>query len=89
MGRKPVVDEEREGLLKEAYYSPKKPGSFGGVDKLKRATKLRTDVIKNWLRHQDAYTLHKKIVQRFPRRRVVVGGIDHQWQSDLIDLRSL
>jgi hypothetical protein len=38
---------------------------------------------------QDTHTLHKPTRRRFPRRRVVVYGIDHQWQVDLVDLAKL
>jgi hypothetical protein len=33
----------------------------------------------------DTYTLHKPTRRRFPRRQVVVYGIDHQWHADLVD----
>ena len=42
-----------------------------------------------WLSGQDTYTLHKPVRRRFPRRRVVVPGIDHQWQADLVDVSRL
>ena len=45
--------------------------------------------MKQWLSQQDAYTLHKPIRRRFQRRRVVVAGIDYQWQADLVDLMKL
>ena len=32
---------------------------------------------------------HAPTRRRFPRRRVVVYGIDHQWQADLVDLATL
>ena len=44
--------------------------------------------IKEWLMKQDAYTLHKPIRRRFRRNRVIVGGIDEQWQMDLADMQS-
>ena len=42
--------------------------------------------IKQWLSVQDTYTLHRPVRRKFRRRRVVVGGIDHQWQADLVDV---
>ena len=36
---------------------------------------------------QDAYTLHKPIHRRCRRNRVIVGGIDEQWQMDLADMQ--
>jgi hypothetical protein len=50
---------------------------------------LRKKQVREWLQFQDAYTLHKPTRRRFPRRRVVVYRIDHQWQADLVDLAKL
>lgn len=75
--------------LSSVYYNPQTSGSFGGVNALRRATGAPTPNIVQWLQQQDAYTLHKPIRKKFPRRRTIVSGIDDQWQSDLIDLRSL
>ena len=36
-----------------------------------------------------AYTLHKPIRRHFKRNRVIVGGIDQQWQMDLADMQSM
>ena len=38
---------------------------------------------------QDAYTLHKPMRHHFKRNRVIVGGIDQQWQMDLADMQSM
>ena len=38
---------------------------------------------------QDAYTLHKTARRNFKRNHVIVGGIDEQWQMDLVDMQSL
>ena len=45
--------------------------------------------VKQWLSEQDTYTLHKPVRYRFRRRRVVVVGINHQWQADLVDMSRL
>ena len=47
------------------------------------------DYIKDWLSAQDVYTLHKPVKKILKRNRIVVLGIDHQWQVDLADLNSL
>ena len=76
-------------LLGQAYYMSKRPSAYGGVGALKRATKLKQSEVKQWLSYQDAYTLHKPVRRTFSRRSIVVGGIDHQWQADLIDVQRL
>ena len=69
------------------YYDPVSPGSFGGRNRLKRT--VGRGRVKEWLESQDTYTLHKPVRYNFPRRRVIVSGIDDQWQADLVDLQSL
>jgi len=65
------------------------PGSFGSIDKLRRyARKRRKDVI-DYLKSQDAYTLHKPIRRRFIRRRTYSKGIGDLYQIDLADLSNL
>ena len=81
--------------LQEIYYNPKHPASFSGVDALLRALKEEGKIdakhsdVKKWLEKQLTYTLHKPIRRRFPRGRVLVSGVDWQWESDLVDLSSL
>ena len=38
---------------------------------------------------QDTFTLHKPARRNFKRNRVIVEGIDEQWQMDLADMQSL
>jgi hypothetical protein len=67
------------------YYNLSAPASYGGLSK----SKPESYVKKEWLQSQDTYTLHKPTRRRFTRRRVVVYGINHQWQADLVDLTTL
>ena len=83
-----------EKVLKKIYYTPKEPASFGGIQGLKYASRTRGKPIKtqrvvNWLATQDTYTLHKPVQHHFSRSKVVVGGIDVQWQADLADVSCL
>lgn len=85
--------KEEAAAYKRRYYNPKQPGSFGGVKALHQNLNSKKKVarlkVEKWLSSQDTYTLHKPVRHRFPRRRIVVGGIDHQWQADLVDLAGL
>lgn len=74
--------------MDKIYYNPSDSGSFGGVKRLQHRSK-QPNKVKNWLTYQDAYTLHKPVRKKFTRRRVLVGGIDDQWQCDLVDLTSI
>jgi len=71
------------------YHDVRSPGSFGGIDRLRRhSNKQRKDVV-DCLKSQDAYTLHKPIRRRFVRRRTYSKGIDDLYQIDLADLSNL
>ena len=77
-------------VLRQAYYTTKRPSAYGGVGALTRATKLKHSDVEHWLSSQDAYTLHKPVRTAFRRRRrILVGRIDHQRQADLIDTQRL
>ena len=83
-----------EAYLKKVYYDPKHPAAFGEVEAVYRATQkdrvgINRQQIKEWLSKQPTYTLHKPIRKRFKRNRVMVNGIDQQWQADLVDMTSL
>ena len=74
--------------MESTYYNLLAPVSYGGLNKFKPKGYTKKQ-IREWLQSQDTHTLHKPTRRRFPRRRVVVNGIDHQWQADLVDLAKL
>ena len=49
--------------MKQVYYDPAQPGSYGGVDRLHRAVQdkmgknVGIESVKDFLSEQDAYTL--------------------------------
>ena len=81
--------------LSSVYYDPKRSGGFVGVNRLyddvrkEGKFKISRKQIQQWLFKEDAYTLHKPIRRNFRRNRVIVGGIDQQWQLDLADVQSM
>ena len=87
--KKKKKKKTQQGVLKKAYYDIKQPGSLGGVAALARETKRKREEVSKWLSFEDTYTLHKPVRRKFLRRRTIVGGIDHQWQADLIDVQKL
>lgn len=89
MGKRRKKNAQPRATLDKYYYDVGAVGGYGGVKPLSRKTKLKTEDVENWLRTQDAYTLHKPVRYKFPRRKVIAGGIGHQWQADLIDVGRL
>src|SRR6188768_2685946 len=73
--------------LKSIYYDAAKVGSFGGVESLIRGSEVKN--VKDWLRSQETYTLHKPVRRRFKRRKTYCLGVDHLWQIDLVGVSSL
>src|SRR5277367_5129393 len=74
--------------LKEIYYDPSHPPSYGGVAKLSAASGLSQKAVKAWLRGQATYTLNKTARVRFGSRKYHVSGMDHQWQMDLVAMQA-
>ena len=72
--------------LKSIYYDPKHPASFSSIKKLSQASGFSQTKVKEWLKTQPTYTLHKGARKKYPTRKYIVHDIDEQWQSDLADV---
>ena len=78
--------------LKDIYYNPRNPASFGGVEKLYRAAirdgrhDITRSAIEKFLEEQETYSMHRKVKNRFRRNKVLVTGKDDQWEMDLMDM---
>jgi Integrase core domain len=72
----------------EAYFDPKSPGSFGGVDRLYRLLKgQKTKAeVREWLSGQPTYSMHKPVRRKFRRNATIVHNINEQFQADLVDV---
>ena len=81
--------------LTEIYYDANHPASFAGPTKLYQIVKqegrynIGLHRIKQWLQDQDAYSLQRPLRYKFRRNRVVVDGVDAQWDIDLADVSNL
>ena len=84
-----------EKTLSSTYLDPSQPASFGGLDAVYRAvnekgkSKISRKQVQDWLSQQDVYTLHKPARRHYKRSRVIVPGIDAQFQADLVDVQNL
>lgn len=76
-------------LLRQAYYDPASYSAFSGIQRLQSVTKLPKKTVESWLKEQLTYTLHHRKRRNYKRQRYQVDNISEQWQTDLIDLRSL
>ena len=73
----------------KVYYDPSHPGSFGGLNRLWREVGGSKEAVEEWLKTQDAYTLHRPARRKIKRNKIQVAGLDDQWESDLVDVQSL
>ena len=84
-----------EKTLTSIYLDPSQHASFVGLDAVYRAVKekgknkISRKLVRDWLSQQDVYTLHNPGRRRYKRSRVIVSGIDAQFQADLVDLQNL
>ena len=82
-------------VLNKIYHDPKDPGSLGNVERLlRRARQLHVSgvtrkTVQEYLRSEQAYTLHKLARRRFTRNHTYVARIDAQWQADLAYMQGI
>lgn len=89
------MSPEQERYLEMLYFNPEHPASYSGINKLHRfVTKdgkhdIPKRQLEQWLRKQDAYSLHRQSRRRMRRLKVVAPRIDYQWESDLAVMSTL
>ena len=89
-----MKDVKTNAHLNNLYFDTKSPAAFTGLLPLYREAKkknpsLTLAAVREWLRENETYTLHKPVRYKFKRNRVIVNEIDDQWQADLVDVSSL
>ena len=83
-----------EKTLSSIYLDPSQSASFRSLDAVYRAvkekgkSKISRKQVQDWLRQQDVYNLHKPARRHYKRSRVIVPGMDAQFQADLCDLQN-
>ena len=71
------------------YHDVHTQASLGGVNRFAKAHKLPLKKAQHILEQDLAYTLHKPRRRRFPTLPVIVGGLDDQWVTDLVEVQPL
>lgn len=84
-----------EKILEDLYYDLSKAGAYIGTDKLYRVLKSKgithigKHTVRKWLHSKDDYSLRRELRHSFRKARVVVSGIDDQFDMDLADVSSI
>ena len=73
--------------MEQIYHDVKNPGAFGGVEKLRRATKASRKKALEFLQRDDVYTLFKPRQHRFIRRQTIAYSKFEMIQADLADMQ--
>lgn len=76
------------------YHDVKDSGGYAGVLALYRSARekglnISLKVVKEYLKRQDAYTLHKPARVHFRRNRTITYGKNELFQGDLIDMQNV
>ena len=81
--------------LSSLYFNPKLPSSYLGPEKLYQFVKSQGQFkigrrrIRQWLQDQEAYSLTRGARRKYTRSRVIVAGLNSQWDADLMDMVDL
>jgi len=82
-------------ILENTYFNLSKAGAYVGPDKLykvlksKGITHIGKHKVRKWLHNQDDYSLRRELRHSFRKVRVVVSGIDDQFDMDLADVSNI
>lgn len=86
------LTQEQQNYLTAIYHDPSNPASFQtprdvfDVVNQDNTHNLTFKQVQRWVSNQDSYSKHKRVYTNFARNRVVVKGIDDQWDADLAQL---
>ena len=86
------LSQEKKDYLKSIYFNPKNPGSYQSPKKLydivqkEKRFFITLKNIKEFLQTYESYGQFKNVKHNFQRSRVLVLGIDDQWDIDLADM---
>ena len=88
-------NSEVNAYLSSIYNNPQHAGGFSGVEKLYRIVKsegkykIGRHRIRRFLQSQESYSLQRPVRRKFRRNRVIVGGLNAQWDVDIAFLDNI
>ena len=87
--------KRKNKILENTYLNLSKAGACVGPDKLHRVLESKgiahigKHKVRKWLLSQDDYSLRRELRHSFRKVRVVVSGIEYQFDMDLSDVSSI
>lgn len=89
-----MTDKEKRDYVQKIWTDPAHPVSFSGPEKVyqiirkKGRYNIGLGTIKKILSNKETYTVQKPARQNFPRSRVIVSGLNAQWDGDLCSMQN-
>ena len=90
-----MTQKQKQDYVTKIWTNPEHPAAFSGPDKLYRVIRnegkfnIGRGTVKKILGKHEAYSLQKPARRNFVRNRVVVSGIDAQWDGDLASMENI
>jgi hypothetical protein len=90
-----MTDKEKRDYVQKIWTDPAHPASFSGPEKVYQIIRkegrynIRLGTIKKMLSNKETYTVQKPARQKFPRSRVIVSGLNAQWDGDLCSMQNV
>ncbi|CAG2232029.1 unnamed protein product [Mytilus edulis] len=90
-----MTQKQKENYVKRIWTNPNHPGAFAGPDKLLKVIRSegKFDIsrahLKKILAKEDTYSVQKPSRKTFRRNRVVVAGLNAQWDGDLASMENV
>lgn len=89
------LTQQQENYLEELYSDPAHPASYQGPETVYRAIQregrfpqITYANIRQWVQNKEGFSKNRKVSRQFERNRVIVNGIDDQWDTDLASFHS-
>lgn len=89
-----MTDKEKRDYVQKIWTDPAHPASFSGPEKVyqiirkKGRYNIGLGTINKILSNKETYTVQKPARQNFPRSRVIVSGLNAQWDGDLCSMQN-
>lgn len=86
---------EKRNYVFKIWTDPVHPAAFAGPEKLYKVIRkegkynIGLGTIKINLSQKESYTVQKPVRRNFPRNRVIVSGLDDQWDVDLASMENV
>ncbi|XP_063436452.1 uncharacterized protein LOC134717883 [Mytilus trossulus] len=87
--------KQKEDYIRKIWTDPSHPAAFAGPDKLYKIIQKdgKFDIgrgsVKRILAKIDTYSVQRPTRKKFKRNRVIVSGIDAQWDGDLASMENV